>query len=362
MLIYEASVLKELRYLFAVYGRLSADEFCILISKKNYNKKEFLDCIKAIQDKFSNQLYHMHIYGGIYEIKNHKESVAAMCEKIRIAIDEIKGNYDSNLAYYDDRLLKESMIKRKIVGEFDEALASNQFCIYLQPQVIDNDNILGAEALVRWIHPEKGIISPGQFIPVLEDTGLISRLDLFVWDQAARLLRKWKEEGRDSTYISVNVSAKDFYHIDIYDTFTGLVEKYGIAPSNLKIEITETVLMNEAKNQMKMLQQLRDYGFEIEIDDFGSGYSSLNMLKDIIVDVLKIDMGFLEETENKKRSWSIIQSIANLAQILGMKTVTEGVETEFQVDHLRDMGCNVFQGYYFAKPMPVDAFTEKYFK
>ena len=161
-------------------------------------------------------------------------------------------------------------------------------------------------------------------------------------------------------YISVNISAKDFYYMDIYQELTGLVEKYGVLPENLKLEITETALMTEMKNQADLLGRLRGYGFQIEIDDFGSGYSSLNMLKNIDVDIVKIDMGFLDKTERQERGESILNSIILLIKNLGMGVITEGVETREQVDSLLGMGCNMFQGYYFAKPMTTEMFEEKY--
>lgn len=358
----QANKLKSLKDELAVYGRLAGDEFGILIEKDNYSEEKILQYIYELQENFSTLLYHMHICVGAYEISNPAEPVNTMCEKVRIAVDEIKDNYDCNITYFDDTLLQESLMKRRILGEFHFALEASQFCIYLQPQMTGDGRLLGAEALVRWIHPHDGMISPANFIPVLEENGLISKLDLFVWNQAAQVLQKWKQQGKEDLYISVNVSGKDFYYTDLYETFTGLVKKYDIKPANLKIEITETVLMKEAEKHMGLLQRLRDFGFEIEIDDFGSGYSSLSMLKDIIVDVMKIDMGFLKKTAHGERSWNIIRSIANLARTLEMHTVTEGVESEEQVARLLDIGCDVFQGYYFAKPMPVEEMEKQYFK
>lgn len=360
VLVEQANMLKAAAGQFCVYGRLAGDEFGILIEKDNYSEEQMTAYLNELQKKFSTFLYHMHICAGVYEIRDNTEPVNTMCEKARIAVDEIKDDYDCCITYFDDKLLQESLIKRRILGEFQYALEESQFCIYLQPQMTGEGRMLGAEALVRWIHPKEGMISPADFIPVLEESGLISRLDLFVWDQAAQVLRKWKEQGREDLYISVNVSGKDFYYTDLYEAFTGLVKKYEIKPENLKIEITETVLMKEAEKQMGLLQKLRDFGFEIEIDDFGSGYSSLSMLKDIIVDVMKIDMGFLRKTDHGERSWSIIRSVANLARTLEMNTVTEGVETKDQVTRLLDIGCDVFQGYYFARPMPVIELERQY--
>lgn len=232
--------------------------------------------------------------------------------------------------------------------------------MYLQPQIGEGGKVIGAEALVRWQHPERGLVFPGDFIGVFEKTGLIYKLDEYMWELAAQKLKEWKDAGEEELHISVNISARDFYYMDIYEKMTSLVEKYGISPARLKLEITETAMMTEMKNQITLLERLRDYGFQIEIDDFGSGYSSLNMLKDITVDIVKIDMGFLRESERSEKGASILNHIISLINQLGMGVITEGVETKEQVESLTKMGCSMFQGYYFAKPMPVDAFEEKY--
>ena len=168
-----------------------------------------------------------------------------------------------------------------------------QFCFYLQPQVAVTGKVLGGEALVRWIHPERGLVPPGEFIPVFEKTGYICRLDMNTWELACRKLREWQDNGFTDHYISVNISPKDFYFTDVYKTFTELVERFGIKPEKLHLEITETAIMNDFKKQLVLIQRLREYGFCVEMDDFGSGYSSLNMLKDMCVDTLKVDMEFL---------------------------------------------------------------------
>lgn len=179
---------------------------------------------------------------------------------------------------------------------------------------------------------------------------------------AAKQLAEWKKSGNEDLYISVNISAKDFYYMDIYEELTSIVEKYDINHLKLKLEITETALMTEMQNQLSLLKRLRDYGFLIEIDDFGSGYSSLNMLKNIDVDVVKIDMGFLSNTnsERMERSELILDFIISMIKKLGMEIVTEGVETKEQVDNLTEMGSDIFQGYYFSKPITVEEFEKKY--
>ena len=192
-----------------------------------------------------------------------------------------------------------------------------------------------------------------------EKSGLISRLDRYIWEQAAAKLGEWKKAGINMS-ISVNISPKDFYYIDIFNTFVRLVKKYDIEPSNLNIEITETAIMSDVPNLTGELEKLRKAGFTIEMDDFGSGYSSLNTLKDINVDVLKVDMGFIKETKNIKKSRIILDSVIKMAKELDLLIITEGVETEEQVDNLTKLGCDTFQGYYFSKPIDVNQFEKWY--
>jgi hypothetical protein len=296
----------------------------------------------------------------VYDISDLEEPVSIMCDKANLASETIKNEYKSNIAYYTERLFESSIEERRIIGEFERAISNNEFEMYLQPQVDSSGNLYGAEALVRWQHPERGLLSPAIFIDVLEKTGFIYKLDRYMWDKAAKKLGEWKKEGKDQYHISVNISTKDFYLVDVYETFVGLVDKYDIDPVNLNIEITETTLMSDFDKNMGIIRLLQNYGFNIEIDDFGSGYSSLNMLKDISADVLKIDMGFLRASENEAKGLDILESIITLAGKLGMKVITEGVETKKQLYMLVEMGCDMYQGYYFSKPIPVDEFEKKY--
>ena len=302
----------------------------------------------------------MHIYIGVYDVVDVNEAVGTMCDKALISIQNIKGDYHKVVSYYDWKLLDHELQKRQLVGEFEKAVSEEQFCIYLQPQTDRYGKCYGSEALVRWKHPERGLIMPGYFIEPLEEAGLIYRLDEFVWELAVRQLKKWKDAGREDMYISVNISARDFYYIDVYKVITGLVKKYEISPSALRLELTETALASDLAEIMELLTRLKNKGFIIEIDDFGSGYSSLNMLKDICADVVKIDREFLRETENAKRSKDILEVIITLSKKMNMTVVAEGVETLQQVNMLAEMGCEIFQGYYFSKPISVADFEEKY--
>lgn len=204
------------------------------------------------------------------------------------------------------------------------------------------------------------MIFPGDFIPVLEEKGVISYLDRYIWEQACKKLQQWKKEGKKDLYISVNISPKDFYFLNIDQIFTDLIRKYDIAPENLKLEITETAIIKDLDRQLTLIEKLRSKGFVIEMDDFGSGYSSLNMLRDICVDILKLDMVFLRECKNEDRNNKILNMIIHLSKQLGMPVVAEGVETAEQLSSLAEMGCDIFQGYYFAKPMSVEQFEEYY--
>ena len=343
-----------------ICARLMNDRFALCLPREEFDEKRVADSIKELQREFSGNSFHLHTYMGVYEIRDRDEAVSIMVDKANIAADTIKNNYDCCVAYYDEHLLEISIEQRRLLGEFEPALQNDEFVMYLQPQVKRDGAAKGAEALVRWVHPSRGILTPYAFIDILENAGLIYKLDLYIWEKAAQKLAEWKEKGYGSYHISVNISTKDFYIIDIYETFTGLINKYGIAASNLHLEITETTLMTDFEKNMNIIHKLQNVGFRVEIDDFGSGYSSLNMLKDISADVLKIDMGFLRKSENEVKGQDILESIITLAGKIGMDVITEGVETKKQLDMLTMMGCHEFQGYYFSKPVPVSEFEEKY--
>lgn len=358
----EADLLKAQCVEGSVYGRTGGDKFAICIPKEEFKEQDFMDAIQTMGHAFNNDLYHLHIYVGVYEITDRNEEVSIMCDKANLAIKALGENYDKSIAYYNDTIFHDTVAEKQLVGDFDKALAEKQFCMYLQPQVTSEGKLLGAEALVRWQHPKRGLIFPGDFIEVFEKTGLIYRLDRFVWELAVQKLAQWQKAGRDDLYISVNISTKDFYYMDVYETITSLVETYKIIPSTLKLEITETAIMTGTAGELEMIERFRKSGFQVEIDDFGSGYSSFNTLKDMDVDVLKIDMGFLRTTrpERLERSMSIINTIISLTKTLGLSVITEGVETKEQIDELTRMGCGIYQGYYFSKPIPVGQFEDTY--
>lgn len=360
ILIRLAQVMKEYLPAETISARMESDHFGFFMPKKLVLEKRLLQGIHEVTKMITSSEYQMIIHVGIYEIQENDLNVPVMCDRANIAISTIKDDYDHIIAYYDEQLMERVMREKRLVSEFDTAMDNGQFVMYLQPQVAPDGTVLGAEALVRWLHPEQGMIAPGEFISVFEKVGLIYRLDRYIWEHAARKLREWKDNGHDNLHISVNISTKDFYYLDIYTTFVELVEKYEIPPEKLKLEITETALMMDLEKQLVLLDKLQNYGFQIEIDDFGSGYSSLNMLKDIHADVLKIDMGFLRQTKASERTAIILRMIIELAKQLQMIVITEGVESREQVEHLTKIGSDMFQGYYFSRPIAVSEFETRY--
>lgn len=341
-------------------ARIYADKFCTLMPKRSVNEEMFTENMKRILDIGEDSPFKPHFYLGVYDIVDVNEPVWTMYDKAMLAINSIRGNYGLYVAFYSEELLQNIMEEREVLAEFEKAIEEEQFQMFLQPQIANNGTIVGAEALVRWIHPEKGLINPGIFIPALEKAGLIHKLDLYMWESAAKKLEEWKKQGRENLCISVNISTKDFFYTDICETFRSLAERYDFDIKKLKLEITESALIENVGQIMKILDELHALGYDIEIDDFGSGYSSLGMLKDINADILKIDMIFLQETKNRGRSNTILKNVISMSKELGMPIIMEGVETKEQVDFLKSAGCDMFQGFYFARPMNVESFEKEY--
>ena len=355
-----AKKLKNSQYKTILTGRITGDRFAILINKTEVDEVDALQKIKELE-KFTVSLnYKLHIFVGIYKITDINENVSSMFDKAVLAIKNISENYSVNVAYYDNDMLSILKKNREVINAFNDALNNNHFKMYLQPQVrCSDEKVVGAEALVRW-ETEKGVIhSPASFIKILEDNGLIHELDKFIWEQAVQLLQKWQFLGIDH-HISVNVSTRDFYLIPLYETFTSLVTKYGIPPQKLKLEITETALVHDLKRHKQIITDLQKFGFTIEMDDFGSGYSSLTILKNISINILKIDMMFLSKTKHKERSKKILESVIKMAQKLGIKIIVEGVEDKEQAEFLRNLNCDFFQGYLYSKPITVENFESNY--
>ena len=342
-------------------GRLGSDQFAMLIPRIAYDKERLTSIAQTLSQFYNSGIYKFNIHFGVYEIDDPSNPVSVMCGRANSALRTILDDLTSIVAYFDDTILQKTVLEQTVLGSFEEALSSGQFKMYLQPLVRKDKAVIGAEALARWYRPDGSMIMPGDFIETLETAGLIYKLDMYIWELAVKQLSLWKGTAKQNLTISVNVSAKDFYSIDVVKVLTELVDKYGVDSRMLRLEITETAFLGEPDNYEDIVSELRQKGFLVEIDDFGKDNSTLSFLKDIKADVLKIDMSFLQEIRDSERNRIILKSLISLADSLGMEVITEGIETEEQFRELTELGCNHFQGYFFCHPVPVDVFETKYF-
>ena len=345
----------------SIFCRLGNDKFAVFALQEKFSEEKFLALGRKVFKLERDLQYPVIVHLGVYFVEDTSMPISFMLDRAFMAISKIKSDYSVKLAYYDEKLHEEKIWEQTIAGQLSSAIENGEIVPFLQPQVDCNGKLKGAEVLVRWIHHEKGLLPPISFIPIFEKNGLISTIDVFMWEEACRILAKWNALGIKDISISVNISPKDFYFVDLYETFTRLVKKYGIKTSSLHLEITETLVMTDLENRLKTINALRNEGFVIEIDDFGSGYSSLNMLKDLPLDVIKIDMAFLNKSQEKEKARIILEEIINLAHKLSLPTITEGVELKEQLDMLVNFGGAIFQGFYFSKPIPLSDFEKKYF-
>ena len=348
---------KKINPQIGLSGRIEADHFVLCVPQDTLDMdrlmKELDDTIKTLGIS-----HNILFFAGVYPVIDINLPIDQMCDRASMALNKIKGNYVRRYNFYDvgmrERMLKEQMIVR----DMEFALKDNQFTIFLQPIFRPETNeIVSAEALVRWFHPESGMISPGYFIPVFERNGFIVKLDRFVWETVCKFLRSRLDAGKKIVPVSVNVSRLNFYSYDLLIFLLSLLKKYDLESWMLKLEVTESAYTDNPQQLIKVISQFKESGFPILMDDFGSGYSSLNMLKNIDIDVLKVDMAFVREIEHSERARTILLMIIGLAKELGMGVVTEGVETQTQLDYITSMGSVDIQGYYFSKPLAVKDFN-----
>ena len=350
---YIADYLKE-KFPEDCVGRISRGKFAVLFRNKDgINPDIFVgDAVRT-----SSPLPDQKLKVGIYAPIDHQYLIERCCDRVVIALDTIKDDYDKSVVYFDDSMESNVFDRHSITAQVNEALNVGQFKVYYQPK---NDSktrgLAGAEALVRWIHPEYGFMNPGRFIPILEENGLITSLDAYVFEQVCRDLKKWQDEGRKTVPVSVNISRRDFYEKDWIEKRVAYAESLGIPTSLLHMEVTESLYTEDTELITSKLKWLREKGYSIELDDFGSGYSTLGLLGKLPVDILKLDITFIR---NMDFSGVVVESVIEMAHRLGLRTVAEGVETELQYEKIRDLGCDYIQGFYFSKPLNRDDF-EKY--
>ena len=339
-----------------ICGRLSADQFaCLLEHRADYTDEMFREAgaaVNALPDAKN-----VVMKWGVYAVEDRALPVDQMCDRALMAARGIRGQYGKYFAPYDDALRERLLREQEIQDSMESALAGGQFEVYLQPKYqIRDGRLAGAEALVRWNHPDWGLQPPGVFIPLFEKNGFIPRLDKYVWDKTCAVLQRWLREGLPVIPISVNVSRADIYNTDLPEYLCSLLRRYELPASLLHLEITESAYTEDPEQLVDTVRRLRELGFVIEMDDFGSGYSSLNMLNELPIDILKLDMKFIQSEAAKPASQGILRFIIDLARWMNLSVVAEGVETEEQVRRLRVVDCDYVQGYYFARPMPVEEF------
>ena len=335
-----------------VFGRIDGDVFGICFPKDEKKLNGFILYIKQELKKYK-AAYYLETAMGIYDILDNNLDVRNIIARATLAAKQCKGQYMIHEARYTEELRAKIIREQNIINEMEHALETGEFVVYFQPKYeLDHCRPSGAEALVRWKKADGTIVSPGDFIPVFESNGFIIRLDYYVWDQVCRFIKNNLAHRGDSEVISVNVSRVNLYNPDFLESLVNLVEKYKIPPKYLNLELTESAFSDDARMIQNAVDYLHKAGFTILMDDFGSGYSSLNVLKDIDIDVLKIDMRFLSKGPSEERGEKILEAVIKMAKSLDMLVIAEGVEEEKQVKMLKRLGCDYIQGYYFAKPMP----------
>ena len=338
---------------FLFGGRIGADVFAFLLRHYEGDWKGILTP-EGDETRYSK----FTVKYGIFAEVDHSLSAAAICDRATLALGKIKKKFGVRVAWFDDEMRKLQLREHQIEENMEAALAERQFVVYYQPKHdLHTDLTGGAEALVRWIHPELGFVSPGQFIPLFERNGFITNLDFYIWEEVCKELRHCLDSGLPAVPVSINASRMDFDVPDLAGEIAALADKYGLDHSLLHVELTESMYSDNPGKIEKTLADLHNNGFHIELDDFGSGYSSLTSLNTLTLDMMKVDMSLIRQA-SATGDYSILRFCSLLADNLRLKTVVEGVETAEQVAALKVLGCDYIQGYYFSKPLPPKEFEE----
>ncbi|CCL05797.1 putative signaling protein [Clostridioides difficile CD002] len=350
--------------------RIFADKFILLLKDKPEDITSRLNSMVTHINRFNNNAdykYILYFTAGAYVIYDTSLDITNIQDSANVASKSIKNVENHGLCicnFYSKKDKEKLILEQSIENRMYEALEKREFQVYLQPKLeLSTQTICGAEALVRWIHPVEGIIPPNEFIPLFEKNGFIIQLDLYVFEEVCKTLKKWIDDGLNPINISVNMSRYHFSSNNFIKTYDKIAKKYGIPSHLIEIEITETIVFEDVKVFSEIINEIHKNGFKCSIDDFGSGYSSINMLKDIYVDTLKLDRAFFQsEHLDSQRERDIIVSIIELAKKLKMTTVAEGIETSFQKDFLQEINCDMLQGYVFSRPLPIKDFEKLMFQ
>ena len=358
-----AGALRESYTTVETYGRLSADRFVGLCvdDERTSERKEFItDRLSKATDEIGMK-YPIKFKTGIYYIRDKKESISDMIDKANLARKSITAENRNLEAEYRDQLMEETRKQEQVESRMHEALENHEFRPYLQPKWnMETDHIAGAEALVRWVNKDGTVIPPGDFIPVFEKNGFIEQVDFYMLEQICKYIRNMIDEGREVYPVSINQSRYLLYDPNYIMKVQQIMLKYRVPKGLIELEITETVFFNEKERMLEIMRNLKEFNMNLSIDDFGSGYSSLNLLRDIPFDVLKIDRGFLDESSQSESGKFILRKIVEMAEGLNLKVICEGVETHEHVDMLLDIGCIYAQGFLYSRPIPMEEFMEKY--
>ena len=337
--------------------RTTADNFYIYCEHCDSYEDMMRRLLGGIADMLQSDRISLRL--GVYPEVDKSVDIERRFDRAQLACNTIRGNYTQSIAYYDQSLYEKEIFSEHLIEDIDEAIEKHHLKVYFQPKYgIQGPKpvLQSAEALIRWVHPEIGMISPGNFIPLFEQNGLIRKLDRFVWREAAAQIADWKRRYGRVIPVSVNVSRIDIYDPDLPSEFLSLIRDQGLAPEDYLLEITESAYTEETDQLISSVQKLRGMGFKVEMDDFGSGYSSLNTLSILPIDVLKLDMGFIRGMEKDPRRRRLVEIVMEIARYLEVPMIAEGVETQDQLDRLKALGCDIVQGYLFSKPVPPEVF------
>ena len=319
--------------------------------------------IEAITVALDDVLPKMKLYFavGIYKVQKKDRDIEQLYNNALLACDMLGEEAENKIVFFDVEMNNRRLWERKVEDDMDAALVRHEFQVYLQPKISTaQENLAGAEALVRWIHPQEGFIPPNKFIPIFERNGFILKLDDYMLEEIAKQQAMWIGQGRKVVPISVNISRAHFAKEDLAEHICAIVDKYQVPHNVIELELTESAFFDDKETLLQTVKKLRDAGFPVSMDDFGAGYSSLNSLKELQLDVLKLDADFFRGEASQERGMVIVSEVIDLAKKLNMKIVAEGIESREQVDFLTEQECDLIQGYFFAKPMPITEFEEKY--
>ncbi len=358
-----AKVISEILEENTLFARLGGDDFVILITGKNEMEiEEFVIQLNEaiVKMETSNQKDVISISVGI-SLSVNKRDIATLLAEATMAVGVAKTDQNKFYRFYDEATKNLAIEKEILKKELLVAYEKKQFTIYYQPKFsFAERKLAGAEALIRWVHPKKGLVPPNLFIPVAEGMGLITKIDEWVMREVCRQNKQWQDLGIPPIKISVNISQAQFYHTDILATIQSTLKETDLSAEYLEIELTETMAMQNIQTTVETLEKIKELGVSVSMDDFGTGYSSLNSLKILPLDTLKIDRSLIIDVETNELSREIVRSIINLAKIMKLKTVAEGIETDEQSNSLKQIGCDLAQGYYYGKPESSEKFLSFY--